>query len=1011
MRSTFSSLFQIRTGEGRSTLLLILVMLVLTMGGSVGSPGINALFFSRVGVEFLPYMFIALAGLTIVTTLALTALLGRLSKKRLYLILPVMLGLSLVVARYLVSLDLEWIYPALWLGMYLYWTLQFLVAWGLASMVFDTRQAKRLFPLLAAAGILGTTIGGLATKPLVDAIGAENLLIGWALAFFVATFVIRAALQDVQEAPLRSRWDQPSLVQDIQRGYQFVRKSELMRWVSAGALLMGTLFFFVVFPFSKGVTQEFPDEDAIAGFLGVFEGLTTAVAFLTSLFLANRIYARIGFMGALLIFPVIYLLGFSATALYPAFATIAALRFLQLVWRLGAADTAYQAVFNVVPAERREQTRAFIDGVPRQAGVALAGVLLLVSENVLEPAALFALGAALAAIAVFAGWRASHAYRGALAQALHAGQPHVFFSEEEPFGGYQHDASAVNVVVAGMSDPDPAVRRVSAEILGNLPVPEASQALVDSLEDPDPDVRAALLRSLAGAEATSALLDVTACLADSEPEVRLEAVETLHALAGYPKGLLAQLEPLLDDPVPEVRSCVAITILKGGPHPNAPVVLEEMGSAQEPSTRVVVLEALESWGDPWGWDFASASLSDDHPSVRRAAAQAMVSIDSEASLDRLIDALGDEDLSVRVSAAEAIGSIGPRALPTVVEALEKPELESGALLTLQQLPVHKEQGRILGYSGEASARAMYYNELWVGTINSDGLEIELFAHSLRAVSLRHARHAVQAIGLLTDPEEVEVALENLESREASQRANALEILDSMGHRPIISPLVVLWDSVPTPPSDGLQHSIEQALADDDPWLRACAALAAGAVEDSNLDATLNELLLSEPDPLVREAAQRSLNGGSDMKVIPTLSIMERILFLQRVPMFSELPPVELKQVAAVAWENFYTEGDVIARQGETGDAMFIIVDGKVRVYAEGTHEELALRGPGEYVGEMSIISQEPRMASLSAAGDVRMLCIGQKEFEGIIRERPETSLAVMRELIERLKEAQGGEAP
>ena len=593
-------------------------------------------------------------------------------------------------------------------------------------MVFDTRQAKRLFPLLAAAGILGTTIGGFATKPLVDAVGAENLIVAWALAFFAVTFVIRLALPDVQEAPLRSRWDQPSLVQDIQGGYKFVRKSELMRWVSASALLMGTLFFFVVFPFSRGVTQEFPDEDAIAGFIGVFEGLTTAVAFLASLFLANRIYARIGFMGALLIFPAIYLLGFSATALYPVFATIAALRFLQLVWRLGVADTAYQAVFNVVPGERREQTRAFIDGVPRQAGVALAGVLLLVSENVLEPAALFALGAGLSAIAIFTGWRAYQAYRGALAQALHAGQPHMFFSEEQPFGGYQNDASAVEVVVAGLSDSDPSVRRVSAEILGNLPVPEASQALVDALDDPDPEVRAALLRSLAGAEATSALLEVAACLADSEPEVRLEAVETLHALAGYPKGLLAQLEPLLLDPAPEVRSCVAITILKGGPHPSAPAVLEEMGNAPEPGTRVVVLEALESWGDPWGWDFAMASMRDDHPSVRRAASQTMASIDPTASLGMLIESLGDEDHSVRQSSAVAIGRIGPTSLPFVVDALDRPDLESGALLALEQLPIHSEQGRIYGYAEKTGERAAHYDGLWVSTRATHGLEVELF---------------------------------------------------------------------------------------------------------------------------------------------------------------------------------------------------------------------------------------------------------------------------------------------
>jgi len=1012
MRSTFSSLFQIRAGEGRSTLLLVAVMLLLTMGGSIGSPGISALFYSRVGVEFLPYMFIALAGVTVVTTLALTALLGRISKKRLYLILPVILGLSLLLARYLVGLDLEWIYPALWLGMYLYWTLQFLVAWGLASMVFDTRQAKRLFPLLAAAGILGTTIGGLATKPLVDAVGAENLLFGWAAAFFAATFVIRAAVQDVQEAPLRSRWDQPSLVQDIQRGYQFVRKSELMRWVSAGALLMGTLFFFVVFPFSKGVTQEFADEDAIAGFIGVFEGLTTAVAFLTSLFLANRIYARIGFMGALLIFPVIYMLGFAAAGLYQVFATIAALRFMQLVWRLGVADSALQAVFNVVPGERREQTRAFIDGVPRQVGVALAGVLLLLTENASEPAAVFALGAALAAIAVFASWRASRAYRGELAQALHTGQPHVFFSEEEPFGGYQNNAAAIEVVVAGMSDPDPAVRRVSAEILGNLPVPEATQALVSALDDPDPEVRAALLRSLARAKSTSALLDVTACLADSEPEVRLEAVEALRALAGYPKGLLSQLEPLLADPAPEVRSCVAITILKGGPHPDAPTVLEEMGSAQEPSTRVVVLEALEGWGDPWGWEFATASLRDEHPSVRRAAAQAMVSINPEGSLDLLVEALGDDDHSVRQSAAAGIGRVGPQALPIVVDALDNPTLESGALLALEQLQIQREHGRIQSYAARTAGHAAHYDGLWVSVRDSRNLEVELFAHSLRKRSLQHARHALQAIGLITSSEEVSLALENLESRQASQRANALEILDSLGHREVLSVLIPIWETtaqVDGEITNGLRASIEVAIEDHDPWIRACAALAAGALEDGKLTSTLNDLLTSDSDPLVREAAQRSLDGGSDMKVLPTLSIMERILFLQRVPMFSELPPVELKQVAAVAWENFYTEGDVIARQGEDGDAMFIIVDGEVKVFEEETKEELAQRGPGEYVGEMSIISHEPRMASLQAAGDVRMLCIGQKEFEGIIRERPETSLAVMRELIERLKVAQGGE--
>jgi hypothetical protein len=268
---------------------------------------------------------------------------------------------------------------------------------------------------------------------------------------------------------------------------------------------------------------------------------------------------------------------------------------------------------------------------------------------------------------------------------------------------------------------------------------------------------------------------------------------------------------------------------------------------------------------------------------------------------------------------------------------------------------------------------------------------------------------------MTDPEGVTLALENLESRESAQRANALEILDSLGHRNIVAPLIPIWETVPNAnrkSENGLLETIKLALHDGDPWLRACAALAAGSLKNPDLESTLKGLLASDPNQLVREAAERSLDGGIEMKVLPTLSIMERILFLQRVPLFADLPPTELKQVAAIAYEHVYSEDEEIAHQGEQGDEMYIIVDGEVLVLAEpenGSAEELARRGPGEYVGEMAIISHEPRMASLRAAGDVRMLCIGQNEFEGIIRERPETSLAVMRELIERLKEAQAGE--
>ncbi|HEY3475070.1 MAG TPA: cyclic nucleotide-binding domain-containing protein, partial [Anaerolineales bacterium] len=67
--------------------------------------------------------------------------------------------------------------------------------------------------------------------------------------------------------------------------------------------------------------------------------------------------------------------------------------------------------------------------------------------------------------------------------------------------------------------------------------------------------------------------------------------------------------------------------------------------------------------------------------------------------------------------------------------------------------------------------------------------------------------------------------------------------------------------------------------------------------------------------------------------------------------------------------------------------------------------ELARRKAGEYVGEMALISREPRIATLTTAGNVRALCIDQKSFASLLRDRPDVSLAVIQILCERLKEA------
>jgi len=143
-----------------------------------------------------------------------------------------------------------------------------------------------------------------------------------------------------------------------------------------------------------------------------------------------------------------------------------------------------------------------------------------------------------------------------------------------------------------------------------------------------------------------------------------------------------------------------------------------------------------------------------------------------------------------------------------------------------------------------------------------------------------------------------------------------------------------------------------------------------------------------------------------METLETVPLLERMMFLRKVPLFEHLSPADLKQVAEVASEQLFPDGAVIAEQGEPGHDLFVVVAGEIDIVREG--EEVARRGPGQYVGEMAVITGSPRMATLRCRGEVRALGLDRRRFERILRERPDASLAVMRTLCERLEESHAG---
>ena len=144
-----------------------------------------------------------------------------------------------------------------------------------------------------------------------------------------------------------------------------------------------------------------------------------------------------------------------------------------------------------------------------------------------------------------------------------------------------------------------------------------------------------------------------------------------------------------------------------------------------------------------------------------------------------------------------------------------------------------------------------------------------------------------------------------------------------------------------------------------------------------------------------------------MDTLKTVSILERILLLREIPIFADLSPEDLKLIAEIAREEWYPQNTVIFRQGDEGNMLFVIVEGRLQVVRsakDGTEQVLAQRGAGDFVGEMAIIESAPRSASLITQSDVRVLAIDGEIFKSILHERADVSFAVLRSISRRLRE-------
>ena len=129
----------------------------------------------------------------------------------------------------------------------------------------------------------------------------------------------------------------------------------------------------------------------------------------------------------------------------------------------------------------------------------------------------------------------------------------------------------------------------------------------------------------------------------------------------------------------------------------------------------------------------------------------------------------------------------------------------------------------------------------------------------------------------------------------------------------------------------------------------------------------------------------------------------KVDLLATVPLFTGCSKKELRRIASLADEIDLRSGKVLTRQGAPGREFFVLLDGTVDVVRDGEH--VATLGPGDFFGELALVSNIPRTATVTATTPIRALVVVDRDFRRLLKEDATIAVKVLGAMAERMPPA------
>ena len=909
MTRSIERALNLRPGELQRGLPLFAYLFLVMAAYVTGRVVRDSLFLSRFPAVRLPYVDIATAFAVVVVVAAYIRVARGRSLRNLLLGSLVLCTSNCVLfwglARYYTP---HWLYPTIYVWVGIFGVLATTQVWALANHVFTTREARRVFGLVASGAITGGIFAGFFCKVVSKAFGAESLLLGMTVFLAICPILVIIVWKQHQTvADAETNHAESPGTQNLLNSVRVVFSSSYLRAIASVIWISSFVTAVISWQF-KAIAKEFiPAKDHLAAFFGDFTFYAGILALLVQLLLTSRLLRRFGVGLALFTLPLTLLASSVYMLLAGTLFAAVLLRGSDWVWRYSIDKSAVELLYLPLPARVKFQVKWFIDTVIWRMGDGIAGITILLFAAYLHLTArqMSWVGLVLVCGWLAAVWVARRQYVTTLTENM---KEHRV--EADRAVAPVLDRSTVELLAANLSASDPKDILYALSVFESSRKQAAHPAIRDLLKHPAAEVRKKAITILAAAGDTAVLLQIEELLQDGNLDVRTEALLYLAHFAHIdPLERIQELGNFADF---SIRSAMAAFLARPGETQNLEAarqllatMVEEPGP-QGAQTRAEAARLLGILHDDFG-PLLSQLLADSDDEVVREAIRSVGKLRKRRLVPDLLDRLKDRRFLPVVT--EALAQFGDSIVGNLRDQMTDPEvpmavrLEIPALLarTGMQPASYALMERLL--DADASLRLRVLSALTC--LHREHPEFkcdtELLETALAAEILGHYRsyQILDKLGPVSPGSEVQVsqalsesmkqemerifqllellyphrdfssAYIGLQSKSMSVHDNALEFLDTVLKRELREMLVPLLDGKVSAAEraaianrlvavgiDSSEQAAAALVASDDPWLRSCGAYAIGTLGLTGLIHELNRCT-TDPDPLVRETARQA----------------------------------------------------------------------------------------------------------------------------------------------------------